>query len=74
MLETMLGEGGEQAELLGPMPLAVVRVSDRFRYRLQIQCRVNRKIRQILSAVLIACSRNREMRDVSFYIENEAGM
>ena len=69
----MLEQSGEQAELLGPVPLPVVKVSDRFRYRLQIRCRINRNIRQILSSVLIACSKDKEMRDVSFYIENEAG-
>ena len=73
MLGAMLEQCGEQAELLGPVPLSVVKVSDRFRYRLQIRCRINKNIRQILSSVLIACSQDREMRDVSFYVENEAG-
>ena len=73
MLGAMLEQSGEQAELLGPVPLPVVKVSDRFRYRLQIRCRINRNIRQILSSVLIACSKDKEMRDVSFYVENEAG-
>ena len=73
MLGAMLEQSGEPAELLGPVPLSVVKVSDRFRYRLQIRCRINKNIRQILSSVLIACSQNREMRDVNFYVENEAG-
>ena len=73
MLENLLAQKGEQAELLGPIPLAVVKVSDRFRFRIQIRCRLNKNIRQILSAVLIACSRDREMRDVCFYVENEPG-
>ena len=73
MLGAMLEQSGEPAELLGPVPLSVVKVSDRFRYRLQIRCRINKSIRQILSSVLIACSQDREMRDVSIYVENEAG-
>ena len=73
MLGAMLEQNGEPAELLGPVPLPVVKVSDRFRYRLQIRCHVNRAVRQILSSALIACSQDREMRDVSFYVENEAG-
>ena len=73
MLETLFSQKGELVELLGPIPMAVVKVSDRYRFRIQIRCRMNRNIRQILSAVLIACSQEREMRDVSFYIENETG-
>ena len=74
MLEALLSEKGEQAELLGPVPLAVVKVSDRFRFRLHIRCRLNKTIRQIMSAVLIACSQDRKMRNVAFYIENESGI
>ena len=74
MLEQLLTQKGEQAELLGPIPLTVVKVSDRFRFRIQIRCKLNKNIRQILSTVLIACSKDREMRDVWFYIENEAGL
>jgi primosomal protein N' (replication factor Y) len=72
MLQKLLDEQGEEAELLGPVPLSVVKVSDRYRFRIQIRCRMNRRIRQILSAVLIACAQDRTMRRVSFYIENEA--
>lgn len=73
ILSVMLEQNGEQAELLGPVPLPVVKVSDRFRYCLQIRCRINRSIRQILSSVLITCSQDKEMRDVSFFVDNEAG-
>ena len=73
ILSVMLEQNGEQAELLGPVPLPVVKVSDRFRYCLQIRCRINRSIRQILSSMLITCSQDKEMRDVSFFVDNEAG-
>jgi primosomal protein N' len=49
----------------------VVKISDRYRYRLFLSCRATRRIRQILSAALSACSRDREMRKVSFYIDND---
>ena len=73
MLEALFTQKGEQAELLGPIPMAVVKVSDRYRFRIQIRCRLNKNIRQILSSILIACSQEREMRDVYFYVENETG-
>ena len=74
MLEALFKEQSEEAELLGPVPLAVVKVSDRYRFRIQIRCRLTKTLRRILSSVLIACSQDREMRGVSFYIENEAAV
>ena len=73
MLEKLLAQNDEHAELMGPIPFPVVKVSDRFRFRIQIRCRLNKTIRQILSAILIACSQDREMRNVYFYVENETG-
>lgn len=58
-------------EILGPVPFPVVKISDRYRYRLFLSCRATRNTRRILSAALIACSRDREMRKVSFYIDND---
>ena len=58
-------------EILGPVPFPVVKISDRYRYRLFLSCRATRNTRRILSAALSACSRDREMRKVSFYIDND---
>ena len=63
--------GEEVLQILGPVPMSVVRVNDRYRYRLLICCKINRNIRRILASVLAACSREKEMRHISFYIENE---
>ena len=58
-------------QLLGPVPMSVVRIKDRFRYRLQICCKADRNIRRVLSSLLLSCSKDKEMRNISFYIENE---
>ena len=60
-------------QILGPVPMAVVRVSDRYRYRLLLCCHLSRPLRQTLAAVLAACSRMKEMNHVTFYVENEPG-
>ena len=70
MLREMLSRE-DAAEILGPVPFAVVKISDRYRYRLFLSCHLNKRIRQILSAALTACSRDGENRKVSFYIEND---
>lgn len=53
--------------ILGPAPLPVVRVNNRFRYRITLACRDDREIRQLISAVIIHCSKNKEFRGVSLF-------
>lgn len=65
--------GDNQAQIFGPVPLPVVKVNDQYRYRIQISCILDRRIRQILAAVLRDCASNREMRGIRFYIENDPG-
>ena len=72
-LEAIFDRENEHVELLGPIPMAVVKVNDRYRYRLQLRCRLNKNIRRILASTLISCSQDPEMRKVFFYVENESG-
>lgn len=58
-------------QMLGPIPMSVVKVKDRYRYRILICCRMNKEIRLVLSALLVSCSQDKRMRDITFYIENE---
>ena len=72
ILEQLLREEID-IQIMGPLPLPVSKINDRFRYRLQICCKMSRKIRQILSSVLIMCSKNSKLRNIVFYIETEPG-
>ena len=58
--------------LLGPSPAAVVKVSNKFRYKLIIKCRNNHAFRQLLSAVLISFGENREFAKVTAYADMNA--
>ena len=58
--------------LLGPSPAAVVKVSNKFRYKLIIKCRNNHAFRQLLSAVLISFGENREFAKVTVYADMNA--
>ncbi|MBQ9663998.1 MAG: primosomal protein N' [Oscillospiraceae bacterium] len=71
-LESVFAAEGETVEILGPIPMAVVKVSDRYRYRLQLRCKLNKNIRRILASTLISCSQDPEMKKLSFYVENDA--
>lgn len=56
-------------DLLGPAPCAVMKVNNRFRFRLTLCCKNNKALRQMLSRELKAFSSDRRNKDVSVYID-----
>ncbi len=58
--------------ILGPSPALVVKVSNKFRYKLIIKCRNTRQFRQLLSSVLVAFGNNREFAKVTAYADMNA--
>ena len=61
----------EKTEFLGPTPLTVVRVNNRFRYRIIIKCRSDSAIRNAVSGVITECSTDKRFRGISFYADND---
>lgn len=53
--------------LLGPAPLPVVKVNNRYRYRLTIACGDDRDVRLTIASVLTHCGKSREFRGVSLF-------
>ncbi len=72
MLHEMLPQD-KTITILGPVPMLVVKVNDRYRYRLLLCCNISKEIRRVLSTILSICSRERNMRGISFFVENEPG-
>ena len=60
-----------QAILLGPTPLAVVRVNFRFRYRIHIRCINSAQLRAAISRTVIACSTDKRFKGVSVFADSE---
>lgn len=58
--------------ILGPSPANVVKVSNKFRYKLIIKCKNNRDFRTLLSAVMIEFAKNKEFGRVSTYADMNA--
>lgn len=56
---------------LGPTPLAVVKVNNLYRYRVNVICRASGTIRMLLSQTVIECSTDKRFRGVSVYADNE---
>lgn len=58
------------ARILGPAPLSVVKVNNRYRYRINLNCRADAEMRRIVSAVLIKCNSSGAYKGVSIYADN----
>ena len=62
---------GGSAEVLGPAPLAVVKVNNRFRYRVMIYGQANRGLRGIVAGVVMEFCRDKQFADVAIYADND---
>ena len=56
--------------ILGPAPLAVVKVNNRYRYRVNLSCRTDKEIRELVSAVLIKLNSSGKYKGVSIFADN----
>ena len=56
--------------ILGPAPLAVVKVNNRYRYRVNLCCRADKEIRELVSAVLIKLNSSGKYKGVSIFADN----
>ena len=68
MAVTELGER-EDMLILGPAPLPVVRVNHRFRYRVTLNCRCDRAVREFVSGILVQCNSAKEYKGVSVFAD-----
>lgn len=56
--------------ILGPAPLAVVKVNNRYRYRINVCCHADGEMRKIISAILIKFNSNAKYKGVSIFADN----
>ena len=68
-LDGLITDGS--AEVLGPAPLAVVKVNNRFRYRVMIYGLANRGLRGIVAGVVMEFCRDKQFADVAIYADND---
>jgi primosomal protein N' (replication factor Y) len=55
--------------LLGPSPASVAKISNKYRYKIIIKCRNDRRFRKLLSDTVIKFNSNKENKNVSVYID-----
>jgi len=63
--------GRQDVSLLGPAPLPVVRVNNRFRYRVNIACRADTGIRRLLAKILTDFSQDKRFKGVSVFADSD---
>ena len=59
------------ALVLGPSPLPVVKVNNRYRYRVTVSAPTGAGIRALLSQIVIQCSTDKRFADVSVFADND---
>ncbi len=60
-----------QPVFLGPTPLPVVKVNNRYRYRVIMKCTADNMIRRAVAEVIRSCSTDKHWRGISFYADND---
>ena len=68
-LENLIGL--QRARFLGPTPMSVVKINNRFRYRVHISCRADSTLRAFVAQVVIECSTDKRFRGLSVFAEND---
>ena len=62
---------GHRYQLLGPTPLPVVKVNNRYRYRVNISCKLDKALRNYISDAIIQFSTDKRFKGVSIYADND---
>ena len=58
-----------EANVLGPAPAGVLRVNDRFRYRVMLRCKPSGEARKLIAAALRQYSADKRYRNLVLYGE-----
>ena len=61
---------GERAEVLGPAPLPVVRMNNRYRYRVTLYCSQSREVRRAAANIVMYCNTEKSFRDVTVFADD----
>jgi len=71
-LQAQLSTFGEDAEIIGPAPAGVVKVNNRYRYRVTIRCKQNKLVRSYIAGLLKKVPTMKTYRGVSVYGDVDA--
>ena len=69
-LDHTAGQDGS-ALILGPSPLPVVRVNNRYRYRVTICGKASRGLRALIAQIVMDCCKDKRFSDLSIFADND---
>ena len=61
----------EDVRVLGPAPLPVVKVNNRYRYRVNVGCHADGEIRRLVAQLITELSTDRRFKGVSLFADND---
>lgn len=61
--------GRNDCMVFGPTPPPVVKINNRYRYRVNINCKNSREIRALISRILVECSTDKRFKGVSVFAD-----
>lgn len=56
--------------LLGPSPYNIVKINNRYRYRVILKCHLSKSIRDTVALIVKECSKNKDFKGLSFFAQN----
>lgn len=62
-------KGRNDCLIYGPTPLPVVKLNNRYRYRVNLNCVSDKEIRGYISRIITECNTDKRFKDVSVYAE-----
>lgn len=68
-LEQLLS-GKKEIRFLGPTPLSVVKVNNRYRYRVQLNCMSDAAVRSAVSQTVIDCNTDKRFKGVAVFADS----
>ena len=63
--------GNSRIKLLGPAPATVSKVSNNYRYRILVNCKNNKRIREVVAHVIKEFARDRSSRGVTVFADSD---
>jgi primosomal protein N' (replication factor Y) len=62
----------ENVSVMGPAPASIIKINNRYRYKITVSCENTQKIRNVLSHIVKEASKDKTCRGVSVYVDVDA--
>lgn len=67
--ERLLGSGGLPARVMGPLPAAIAKVNNRYRYKIVVKCKNDRRFRSLVGGLLEQMGKEKNFSKVTMFAD-----